>query len=451
MWTLIKKTDYQNYCEQYLKIMMYQNEIILHENEEYYFLPRLFYKDYPSPKLIKHIDASFIPKKINVTFKGELREHQHQIVNAMQSSLIKSHGGILKSRPGSGKTFMSIYTSCQFGYKTLIILDQTNIIDQWVEDTIFKYTDSTDVGIIQGKKFDIDHDFTIAMVQTLTSKVKNDLIDYYTKMKDAGFGFVIFDECHAINSSEQFAKASLFINTENIIGLSASPFPNELQSLFMHQTIGKIFHEYKDYDLSPTINFIKYSSGLNNSTYTTKTGKESKVNTWINYAGDLIQQRSRYNSIMHTNNKFFNICLQLNKELISNGHTVANVVFTKNTVEILSDFLNGKGIDCKQFYSEERELEKETQKSIISTFKFVSKAFDWSNLSALIIGLPISGKKSLIQLIGRILRSKLNKQTPVVYYPIDIDFEHIFGQLSITISILKKEFGNDIKINTIEM
>lgn len=39
---------------------------------------------------------------------------------------------------------------------------------------------------------------------------------------------------------------------------------------------------------------------------------------------------------------------------------------------------------------------------------------DYKELSCLILACPLAGKKSLIQVIGRILRSNIGKQKPVV-------------------------------------
>jgi superfamily II DNA or RNA helicase len=453
MWTLIEKQNYLNYINHYRHEMLpFQKQLILHETQKYYFLPRLFYKNHPHKDLIFHQDNEFKVQHINTKFTGTLRPHQYNITDVLIKSLSdNNNGGILKSRPASGKTFMSIYTACKLKLKTLIILDQTNIVDQWVNDTIYKFTDCKEVGLIQGKHFKTDCPFTVAMVQTLASKTKLDAAsfnNYYIQFREAGFGLVIMDECHTVSAGEKYAKSSIFANTPKMLGLSASPYADNLQAMYMFDTIGPVIHEYKEYDLTPTVNFVYYSSNL--KSHYGPDGKKKNYEGWVRNAGDLIQQRARYNSILSQNANFSEQIVDLNKTLHKDGHIVINVLSTEKLVKNINEKLNQNNLPSKPFYGKDRELEKDNQQIITSTYKFVSKAFDWKDLSALIIGLPLSGKKSWIQLPGRILRSKEGKKNPVIYYLIDKDFRYLFGDTHMLTAIIKKEYGEDVRINHVD-
>lgn len=63
------------------------------------------------------------------------------------------------------------------------------------------------------------------------------------------------------------------------------------------------------------------------------------------------------------------------------------------------------------------------------------------SLSALILACPLAGKKSLIQVIGRILRSKEGKKNPIVIDLIDMGFPQFFlPEVKKKIKILSSEF-----------
>jgi len=80
---------------------------------------------------------------------------------------------------------------------------------------------------------------------------------------------------------------------------------------------------------------------------------------------------------------------------------------------------------------------------IVATYKYASHAFDYKELNRLILAIPLMGKKSLIQSIGRIVRSSLDKSDAIVYDMIDIDsgFNGIFKKtIDSKTKILQTEF-----------
>ena len=100
--------------------------------------------------------------------------------------------------------------------KTLIIVDQLLILEQWV-DYISEWSNYTEnqVGIIQGAKMDIKKNILIATIQTLDNNPE------ICKILSEEISFIIVDECHC-------AAASTFQNTlynfkpHYLLGLSAT-------------------------------------------------------------------------------------------------------------------------------------------------------------------------------------------------------------------------------------
>ncbi len=451
MWTMIKNSNLEKYFHQYYQLTPFYNDLSLYNNKDYTFFPRYFFNNFPSTMLVLHKDKQWVPvnnlplqwnPKYNL--KLDQKPVHERLVRLINSDF---NGGIIKARPGFGKTVVSVAISCATRRKTLIILDNTKLVEQWSdaikEFAIYngqKITDD-DIGIIQGDNFTTQREtaFSIAMVQTLVSKVKRNMKEYYTRMRDQGFDLVYFDECHKTTCGPKFATASLLLNTKNSIGLSATPFADNISKVLMENSIGKVVAEESTYDLKPTINYILYDSGLT-----------QKYMNYVKQAQDMLRQRSRYVSILSKSEKYRQLMIDLVRGLLKDGHTIIIIVFTVELVKNISEWLKQSGIENRQFYSKQTELDKTRDKVVVATYGYAGAGFDYKKLSAAIIGTPLTGKKSLIQVIGRILRELEGKENPVVYDFNDTGFGGLFTKdLGRKTSILDSEF--DCKFNNVHM
>jgi len=446
MWTILPNQDLNRYFNQYLALSPHANELILHEGDGCVFLPRYFAYNFPSPLLNFHVDTTWEPKLVDMAVKDgfELRTNQINICNITENIINSPQtcGGIVKAIPGAGKTVMSVYTAATTKRKTLIIIDNSNLMEQW-KKAICDFTTVTEdqIGIIGGGKFTVEEDtpFTIALVQTFMSRAKSNMKEFYVKIKEQGFDLVFFDECHATTCGPKYATASLFLNTVNVFGLSATPFADNLHKIFMDNALGQIVAQEDEYELIPTVNFVKFDSGLDG-----KYGKQ------IMYIRDMIRRRSMYISKLDKSPKYFEVMLKLVQELRTNGHKVIIIVFTVALVKAIHAMLKENSIESRQFYSQKRDIDKENDEIVIATYKYAGAGFDMPSLSAAILGTPLDGKKSLIQVIGRILRSFDGKQQPVVYDMIETGFNGVFSKnIDRKMGILHEEFGSDF--NTIEL
>jgi superfamily II DNA or RNA helicase len=439
MWTLIHKDDYQEFIQSKSNLQNYSQDLILNEVNGYYFLPRLFYYKYPHHKLILYEDPSWKPKYHNLDFLGELDERQKKVISTFfhTTNQYGIKGGGLKSPPGSGKTVMGVAMSCYSKLKTLIIINNSKLEEQW-EDSINKFTNCKQVGKIQGDSFNIEHPFTIAMVQTLLSKTKNELSIFYEKIREAGFGLVLIDEYHSCISGPQYAKSSLVLNTPNIIGLSATPYGDSSQLLFMEGIVGLVQSESSTYQLKPTVNIIRFDSGL-----TPKYGKQ------IKFINDLYMKRAKYNSFIMESDIYKNLVKRVISKSLEQNHRVFSIMITKKQIDKMIEYLKKENIDAKPLYAEKgkRDVDKENDVNIIATYKFAGEGFDFKQLSCLCILVPLSGKKSLIQTIGRVLRTYEGKNQPVVYVFLETGFNHAFSKDLYRIEgILENEFKCDVNI-----
>ncbi len=440
MWTFIQKDDVETFLNKYPHLAEGFDDIKLYETEDNIFLPRLFYKNFPNG--IKVFESRETPKFEPTFFKfiGKLRPEQIDIVQSVINTYNENHGqinGIIKARPGLGKTVLSTFIAAQLGLKTCIIIDNENLMNQWI-DAFLTFTDlkAEEIGLIKGKHFVIDKPVIIATVQTLLSKIKTDMHKNFGLMDTARIGLVIYDEVHNTSSSSKFAKASLLFRTKNFLGLSATPFQSGTAEILMKNTIGEIIYETKHYELKPTYILNHYDSGL--------TGKYAFV---LGKMSDYIKRKAFYNSIIVRSSNYLNLIIKLIRKRLNEGHIILVLCFTKAQVKLISERLDKEGIDHRRFYGDEKdEIDKNNVNVLIGTYAYIGKGFDFQQLSSLILATNLAGKKSLIQVVGRILREgDKNKKAPIVDDLIDRGFPSLFlPDMKSKKSVIKGEFNCEI-------
>jgi superfamily II DNA or RNA helicase len=266
VWSYINKTDLESFINTYPNLAEGFNEINLHETDDKIFVPRLFFKNFPKFIQVFENKEIVVASPTFYKFTGTLRDEQAGFVQTMLNMYTQNSkhvNGIGKARPGFGKTVVSTYIAAKIGVKTCIVIDNENLMNQWVE-SFLKFTDlkPEDIGLIKGKHFVVDRPVVIATVQTLLSKIKTDMHKNFQLMDAARFGLVFYDEVHNTSSSSKYAKASLLFRTRNFIGLSATPFQSGTAEILMKNTIGEIIYETKHYDLKPIYILNYYDSKL---------------------------------------------------------------------------------------------------------------------------------------------------------------------------------------------
>lgn len=438
MWCYIRQENINKFISQYPDLEYDFESIVLLQTPELCFLPRYIFRKYPSSLLCvyqgKEQDIEF--EKIDIEFKGTLRKDQIPIVNHVMNlyNQNKSVNGIIKARPGLGKTVLSTYLSAKLGLKTLIVLDNSNLLKQWVQ-AFYNFTniDTDDISIFKQKLYVTDTPITIAMIQTLTRRLKNNLNKTYDIINQNKFGLVIYDEVHNTSSATEFSKGSLLFKTLNIIGLSATPFQTGSAEILMTQTIGDIIYETKDYELKPKYMFVYYNSNLNN-----------KHKYIINKTNDYIARKSIYNKTIVECANYLNLIISYTNQLYKQKHKILVLCFTKNQVKTISQKLTENELPNTMFYGDQKEITY-NEDILVTTYAFAGKGFDYDKLSAMIMACPLSGKKSIIQTVGRILRICEGKNSPEVIDLVDMDLPHMFlNELKVKKRIIKNEFDCQI-------
>jgi superfamily II DNA or RNA helicase len=452
MWSYINKEDFKKYIEEYPFLKEHKNEISLYETADSIILPRLFYKNYPSELIHvrdsykEHLDA----KEIKVNFKGELRDVQKRASKTVLDIFNNNKReitGTIKMPPGTGKTVTTVYLSSKIGLKTCIIINNKNLMSQWIKAYINFTTNisENDIGLIQGSIFSVDKPIVVAMLQTLLSKIKTAPKKTMDDLQKAGIGLVVYDEVHSSSSSEKFSKVSILFKTNNFIGLSATPFHTGLHKILMQNTIGDIIFSSEDYQLIPQLYFIYYFSGISNnlSEKKTKKGTFLTVGTYVNMIQDLNMKRAIYNkSIVHSE-KYLKIISKYIGNLHKKGYTTLIATMHINQLNTIADQieLDHNNIKVRRFYSKNPDIDKENDRVVAAPLKYCGEGFDFPRFDCIIITMPLSGKKSIIQLCGRALRTCDGKNDPIILYLVDMDFPSMFiKDVQIVRNIVKTEF-----------
>lgn len=450
MWTTINVNDFDEYIDSHKSLKDFRNEIQLFNNGKTIILPRHFNKNYPHEK-IKILKKNTIFSEVDIKFNGILRPIQEKCSKVILDVLKKENKiyGILKLFPSAGKTVLSFWLASILKYKTCIIVNNDVLLKQWISELI-KFTNITenDIGIIKEKVFSTDKIITIASVQTLISKMKSNFKNTFDKISKGNYGLVIYDEVHSSSSSEEYSKSTILFETENIIGLSATPFHYGLSEILMNNTIGNIIFETNDYDLVPEYYFVYYKSGLKNLEITTaKNKKNVNISTLLSRMPDLNIKRAIYNKYILNSQSYINLILKYIRNLTSNEYRTLVICSKRDQVDLFYDLLIKNNIPARKVYGGENYVDKLNDINLIATSKSVTAGFDMPSLSCLIIASPYSGKKSIFQMCGRILRIHPDKKAPMVIDLIDVDFPSLFlSDVKKKKKMLAIELSNECKL-----
>ena len=337
-------------------------------------------------------------------------DYQEKAIQAM----IKAKRGILKANCGSGKSICAINIIKRLGYKSLIIVQTMEILNQF-KDYCLKVMNLSkeDIGIIAAGKVEIGSKVTIALRQTLC---KIDLTRYKNE-----WNTIICDECQNICSNPsqitQYEKILNNLSAEYRISLSATPKRQDGLTNGMIALCGKIKHEITSEEVAdktikaviqPILTDYEIPEYAQNVDGTLDYTKMPTV---------LAEDKDRNKLILDLlkENKD-NYCLVLSVRLIG----------LRQLHEQLGEGLLIDGSQTTKTAKKEREeaIEKMRNKEehyLFATMQLAKEGLDIKSLNRLFLIAPTKNSNVLIQAVGRIERKDTNKQTPVVYDFVDKD------------------------------
>ena len=337
---------------------------------------------------------------IALTFAGDLRDYQLNIVDIYIKAATTTGGGLLEIPCGRGKTVIALKIISALKKKTLVVVHKGFLLSQWIE-RIEQFLPQARVGRIQGQILDIENkDIVIGMLQSLSMKEYPD--DLFSS-----FGLTIVDECHHI-SSEVFSRSLQKIITPYTLGLSATMQRKDGLTKVFKMFLGDIVYseerEKSDEVLVKAVQYVVADSEFNEMCY--------------DYRGNPAYSTmiTKLCSFAPRSEFILQVLAQELKELPA--QQIMILAHNKNLLTYLHDAIAHRNIATVGYYvggmKEAALKSSETCQVIIATYAMASEALDIKTLTTLILATP---KTDIIQAVGRILRVKHDR--PLVVDIID--------------------------------
>ena len=380
-------------------------------------VPRFYGVDKTGPPLQ---DKRPEPTKTKITFAGKLRDETRQ--NEAFNAAIQAGHGVLSLPCGYGKTTVSLAIACKLGYRTMIIVHKQFLADQWRE-RIKQFCPGATIGVVQQNKKEVDCDFVIAMLQSLSLKE-------YSFGDFDSVGTVIVDEAHHI-CAKVFSQSLFKLCPRHIYGLSATPHRKDGLSKVLHWFMGPIFFAVERENQTQVEVFpIQYECPMfKNPPPCTRNGQLSLVNMIT----ELVEHRDRNRMLVN-----------LVKKASSGTRQLLVLSDRRQHCEFLHQcFPKSSGLYMGGM--KEADLEASSKKKIIfATFSQAHEGLDIPTLDTVILATP---KSDIQQSIGRVMRETPGKNNnPHIYDIVD--------QWSILFAMYKKRLrvyrSGGFKIDAVE-
>ena len=359
---------------------------VYREGKTKMYLPKF----YAIKKLGKTIIKMSDGLDIDVVFKGSLRKNQEIPTQKTLDQMTNIGGGLLSLPCGFGKTCIALYILSKLKKKTLIVVNQEFLMDQWI-DRINTFLPGLRIGKVQQKKVEVEgYDISLAMLKSLAIKDYPD--DTFNDI-----GFVIVDECHNI-ATKEYSKALQKINSKYMLGLSATPKRKDGLTKVIKWFIGEIYYQTQNTEPFKVLVerlIIKSDNKEYNKLLVNYKGKP--------FIAKMITQVAEYD-------KRTKIIADKILEVIKNDSNVQILLLSERKVLLynIEELIKGK---CSYgfFIGGMKQVDRKESMSkqlILATFHIAREALDIKSLNTLFLA---TSKSDIIQAVGRILREKHGK------------------------------------------
>jgi superfamily II DNA or RNA helicase len=343
-----------------------------------------------------------------------LNKEQKLLIRELQRLLAHSKaecpfGNLFFVAPTSiGKTIFQALAAKETGQRTLVLCLTELIKRSWYDDLYKAFgLAPKDIGIIQRDKWRIGEHFTIASVMTLAKRVKR--WDELFKQ----IGTVVIDEADVM-SAPSIHSFLLNCPAKYLIGASAT---TNSKNFYLRSVLGsprkRLMSQNKDTANSLALKEVEV--------VTTQFQYETEPDTmidWHDLSECLMDDFKRTKLIIRKALRDYN-----------DGETVGIVTKRVAHAQILFEMMREEGIDdanlltgstnANKFYTEklvDAVLSKNCR-MLITTEPVIRRGANLNPLSTLHLAMPVVSAHNLEQLIGRIRRRAIGKETcRLVYY-----------------------------------
>ena len=362
-------------------------------------------------------------RKLNISFKGELRESQIPAVETM----LENETGILHAATAFGKTVVCCDMIARRGISTLILVDRADLMNQWIkrleefldiDEELPEYQTKTGrtrkrkslIGNLQGAHDTLTGIVDVAMIRSLKKKD-----GFHPMLKE--YAQVYFDECHHA-ASESAIEVLQEINAKYVYGVTATPKRGDGKEKINEFLLGPIRYRLtvKDRAEEQNIDHLVYPR----FTRTVKPHHLSKT-PYGNDAYELIRNNDvRDEQIIRD----VADCVQAGRTPVVLTKYVDHANKLSERLKKYADRLilltgaNGTKVRRAQV-KELNEVDDSDSLILVGTGSLLGEGFDFPRLDTLFMATPVSGENVVEQYVGRLNRDYDGKENVVVYDYVD--------------------------------
>lgn len=372
------------------------------------------------------------------------RENQVDILDQLEDEFREEFDVLFKAFAGWGKTIASLILASRLGVSTLILVDQENLKDQWMErlvDPDLFGLSEDQIGTVQGKKCDYQGKVvTIAMVQTLSQKTFDpEFYDY--------FGFVVSDECHVMGAPTFSTILMMFPATYRMY-VSATPRRRDGLQKALDHNCGPVRVEAENRREESKVYILRNStvySWYGNISpkvgrIITEVAEDSRRNLAIAHVivqqwesgRDVLVIGDRVEHLQALCDMVYYMGVPEEHAGMFTGYTVS-MEFTKDpTPRRVPEGATYEIVDGKRVYApytpvnwvaKEKKVPKARYQEILDTCSIIFASYHkfskGADLPRLSVGIDVTPRSTAEQTIGRVQRIMEGKRQPLWITPVD--------------------------------
>lgn len=377
-------------------------------------------------------------RKLDILFKGELREEQKPALKEM----MKYDNGILHAATAFGKTVVCSAMIAEKKVNTLILLEASALLEQWktaleqfldIREELPEYKTKTGrtkvrkclIGKLQGAHDSMTGIIDIAMAGSLRKKG-----EWHPLLQE--YGMVIVDECHHA-ASDTLTNVLQEVKARYVYGVTATPKRSDGLEKVNDMLLGPIRYSY-------TAKEKAKAQGIAHLVYPRFTRTVAPRG-----AADKMHPNEAYELVRNNEMRNEQILADI-KECIAAGRTPVVLSKYKDHSEKLYERIKScadkvflmTGNNSKKEHREIRQqmqlVSPEETLVLVATGSLVGEGFDFPRLDTLIMATPVSFRSVLEQYAGRLNRDYAGKKDVIIY-------DYVDGH----ISMFDKMYGKRLK------
>ncbi|QIN95217.1 superfamily II DNA or RNA helicase [Stenotrophomonas phage vB_SmaS_DLP_3] len=325
---------------------------------------------------------------------------------------------VMQAPTGWGKTYGGSAIAAELGQATLIIVPKSDLMFEW-KNTLINLIGipASEIGHIQGDVCNYQGKrFTLAMVHSLVIDGKYD--DAMLKY----FGLIVFDETHKM-AADTFQIAARMFSAKYRLGLSATPKRSDGKDPVIEAHIGEVRVIGKQIPMKPKIIVERTAWSIPKFKRWNHDKQQYEMQTMPYSPGRMAGVFKRMAADPARNAIIANMA----KQAYDAGRHHIIMSDTLEHLKLLHLIIANKGVPGENFgfyvggtkKKTKEQLDYEASKPIVlATYAMTKEGTNYPSWDMLTLATP---KADVEQAIGRVMRMKPDKKTPIVFDLVDVD------------------------------